>query len=126
MELKWNANPIPTQIGTFLWSADHAAFAHEGTFNTPSRRWTDAAIADFPPAPLLAQRFQQTQNIVTAFALMVADVDAAFKLSIQSPQWDWPRVTRRRNGTTVGSPRDIVDTGELLASQSYTLSEEFP
>ena len=32
-------------------------------------------------------------------------------------QWAWPRVTRRRSGEVVGSPRNIVDSGELLNSK---------
>lgn len=37
---------------------------------------------------------------------------------IAKPQFDWPRKTRRRNGQVVGSPRDIVDTGEFIDSQT--------
>ena len=33
---------------------------------------------------------------------------------IISPVWDWTGTTERENGETVGSPRDIVDQGELL------------
>lgn len=39
------------------------------------------------------------------------------KTEIRSPQFAWPRTTRRQNGSTVGSPRNIVDTGAFLASQ---------
>lgn len=35
---------------------------------------------------------------------------------IKSDQWEWAGITRRKNGETVGSPRNIVDTGELLDS----------
>jgi len=41
----------------------------------------------------------------------------AFKAEINAVQYPWPRETRRRNGQIVGSPRDIVDTGALRASQ---------
>lgn len=37
---------------------------------------------------------------------------------IAKPQFKWPGVTRRRNGQVVGSPRDIVDTGEFINSQT--------
>jgi hypothetical protein len=40
------------------------------------------------------------------------------KSQIQAVQYAWPRQTRRRNGTTVTTPRDIVDTGAFLASQA--------
>ena len=44
-------------------------------------------------------------------------MDRQLKEEIQTVQFDWPRQTRRRNGTVVGSPRDIVDLGGLLRSQ---------
>lgn len=44
-------------------------------------------------------------------------LDAQLKQEIQSVRFDWPRQTRRRNGSTVGSPRDIVDTGNFIRSQ---------
>jgi hypothetical protein len=39
------------------------------------------------------------------------------KEEIQTQQFAWPRSTKRRNGQTVSSPRDIVDLGGLLRSQ---------
>jgi hypothetical protein len=44
-------------------------------------------------------------------------MDQQLKEEIQAVQFSWPRQTKRRNGTTVGSPRDIVDTGNFLKSQ---------
>lgn len=44
-------------------------------------------------------------------------MDRQLKEEIKAAQFAWPRQTRRRNGTTVGSPRDIVDTGNFLRSQ---------
>lgn len=32
--------------------------------------------------------------------------------------WEWPNVTRRRNGQLVGSPRNVIDTGALRNSQT--------
>jgi hypothetical protein len=40
-----------------------------------------------------------------------------FKSEIESIKWDWPRETVRSNGQSVGSPRDIVDTGGIRDSQ---------
>lgn len=43
---------------------------------------------------------------------------------LSKPQFEYtddenkPVITRRKNGETVGSPRDIVDTGRLLNSQT--------
>jgi hypothetical protein len=44
-------------------------------------------------------------------------LDQQLKTEIQSPQFSWPRQTKRRNGATVSSPRDIVDLGGFLRSQ---------
>lgn len=40
-----------------------------------------------------------------------------FREEIEAVKWNWPRETKRKNGQTVGSPRDIVDTGALRNSQ---------
>lgn len=45
-------------------------------------------------------------------------MDQQLKAEIQAVQYDWPRDTRRRNGTLVpAGPRNIVDLGGLLRSQ---------
>lgn len=40
-----------------------------------------------------------------------------FKEELEREQFSWPRETRRRNGSIVGSPRNIVDLGGLRRSQ---------
>lgn len=40
-----------------------------------------------------------------------------FKEELEREQFSWPRETRRRNGTVVSSPRNIVDLGGLRRSQ---------
>jgi uncharacterized protein with gpF-like domain len=40
-----------------------------------------------------------------------------FKEEMKAVNYEWPRQTRRRNGQTVGSPRNIVDLGTLMNSQ---------
>lgn len=44
-------------------------------------------------------------------------MDRQLKEEIKAVQFPWPRETNRRNGSTVGSPRDIVDLGTFLRSQ---------
>ena len=48
-----------------------------------------------------------------------AALDQTLKAEIKAIKYVWPpgRVTRRRNGQTVTSPRDIVDLGGFLRSQ---------
>lgn len=64
----------------------------------------------------------QGKNIAARIPNLMADyrkiLDRQLKEDIQTPQFSWTgRETKRRNGTTVGSPRDIVDTGAFLRSQ---------
>jgi hypothetical protein len=51
-----------------------------------------------------------------AFDVAVEAQKDAFQDAIASDIWEWERKTVRRNGETVGSPRDSVDTGELYDS----------
>ena len=53
-------------------------------------------------------------QILTSYGTVL---DRQFKEEIKAPQFFWPNPTKRRNGTIVTSPRDIVDTGAFLASQ---------
>jgi hypothetical protein len=39
-------------------------------------------------------------------------------------KWRWFGETRRRNGETVGSPRDIYDLGTLHESKEYSFSKD--
>lgn len=53
---------------------------------------------------LLTQVYKATDAVV-------AEMDRRFTAAISADNWDWPRGQ---------SPRDIVDTGALRASQQYT------
>lgn len=62
--------------------------------------------------PQLANR---APRILTTYRTAI---DKQFKEEIAKPQFSWSgRLTQRRNGETVGSPRNIVDTGAFLRSQ---------
>lgn len=60
-----------------------------------------------------------TQKI---FEHKMKSLDLEFKATFNSEIFYWPRITARRNGQVVGSPRDIVDTGKLRDSQRVTIS----
>jgi hypothetical protein len=62
----------------------------------------------------LTQAFQETVEVYAEQC----------KAEIQDPKWEWPRQTKRSNGEVVGSPRDILDTGELLESQQDPIFSE--
>ena len=61
-----------------------------------------------------AQLAARVPQIIRAYGDVM---DRQLKEEIKTVQFDWPRKTRRRNGSTVYSPRDIVDTGNFLRSQ---------
>jgi hypothetical protein len=52
-----------------------------------------------------------------AFGEMVGEFAQEINFQIEDTKWNWPRETVRKNGGVVGSPRDIVDKGELKNSQ---------
>lgn len=52
-----------------------------------------------------------------AFAGMVDDFAAECQDTFDNPIWAWPATTRRRNGELAGTRRDLVDLGDLKASQ---------
>jgi phage gpG-like protein len=47
-----------------------------------------------------------------------SQVKEAMQANMNSVIWSWPRETNRKSGGIVGSPRDIIDTGNL-ASRNY-------
>lgn len=57
------------------------------------------------------------QLAIESFDEMVGEFAQEINFQVEDSKWNWPRETVRKNGTVVGSPRDIVDTGELKNSQ---------
>lgn len=60
--------------------------------------------------------------VARAFDQTVDALSESFDDAITDDRYPWPRETQRRNGETVSSPRDIVDTGELLESKVISRS----
>lgn len=58
----------------------------------------------------------------TAARIVFPELNSAFQDALGSKVWSWPRTTIRSNGQEAGSPRNIVDTGILKASNSFTIS----
>lgn len=57
------------------------------------------------------------QLAIESFDEMVGEFAQEINFQIEDTKWDWPRETVRKNGSVVGSPRDIVDKGDLKNSQ---------
>ena len=60
-----------------------------------------------------------------ALDTVAPEMDREFTVQIQSQIWGWPRRTKRKNGSTAGVIRDIVDLGDLLRSQTDSRIKEF-
>ena len=60
---------------------------------------------------------QYRNSIAKAFRATAQQANNEIKTLIKSPIWDWPRETIRAKGQVARSPRDIVDTRNLLKSQ---------
>lgn len=59
-----------------------------------------------------------------ASEIVMGELFAAFQQSFTAKAWDWPGETRRTAGTA-GSPRNIIDTGNLRQSGSYQMAGPF-
>lgn len=65
------------------------------------------------------------QAIDRAFSRLVEEFEGLQIDQLTDEKWQWYRQTLRRNGTLVGSPRDIIDTGTLRDSLAIeTMSEQ--
>ena len=71
----------------------------------------------------LASAFKRAAGI--ALYELVPKLDRQFTEEIQTVEWGWPGVTKRKNGETVYSPRDIVDLGDLMRSQRNQKIDNF-
>jgi hypothetical protein len=124
--LNWNPPKIAAQKAAYKWSAPHALIVHEGAVMAngtvlPARRWTDFAIAQNPVAQTMVNHHRSSDSIDLAFRATAETLNSEFRSAIETPIWNWPRTTKRSNGDVVGSPRDAVDTGELINAQSMRI-----
>lgn len=125
VKANWNKLNIPRkQTATFTWSTDYAASVHEGAtlksgVELPARPWVDETVQQFNATESYAESFQKSEDFAQAFTEMATQFGETAQEIIETEMWEWPRETVRRNGTVVGSPRDIVDTGKLR--DSYTM-----
>ncbi len=69
-------------------------------------------------AKALVQKHQR------AFAAANVDLEQAIIGEIASPIWNWPGTTVRQSGEVAGSPRNIIDSGDLL--DSYRVEKRGP
>lgn len=67
------------------------------------------------------EEFQKANgNMSEAWRNTIEIAGEAFQDEFTSPKWAWPGVTFSKSGAVVGSPRDIVNLGNLKRSQRVT------
>jgi phage gpG-like protein len=72
-------------------------------------------MARFIENPQFRQLLEQ--KLAKALEKTIAEFEVALRESIEASVYYWDRITVRTGGRVVSTPRDIKDTGSLLASQ---------
>ena len=70
--------------------------------------------------PDLAVLAEQTAQRATEIVL--GELSAAFDQSFTAEAWRWPRETKRSDGSTVRSPRNLIDIGNLRGTASWEMN----
>ena len=127
--LNWNPPKLPrNKTAVYTWAprnesgGGYAAAVHNGARlrnggEIPARPWTDYALEQTDLPEVYADNFKRTEDHGQAFRATAEDYNTENRKAIEARVWSWPNVTRRRNKTTVSTPRDIVDLGNLRNSQ---------
>lgn len=127
MQINWRNIDIKTRKAIYKWDVDYAAIVHEGgTTSTkqdyPARPWVNRTVEGRFD---IVNAFEQELNTASTYDAMFDNVAEqlgdAFKQSIEAEIYSWDNETKRKNGMIVGSPRDIVDIGDLRDSQTMEL-----
>jgi len=122
--LKWNApQRVNPSTAVYEWSVDYAAVVHNGATlrnggKIPARPWTVRARQEMDLVDEYVQAYRRTDDLGESLRQTAIAYDRKMAELINTKVWDWPNETRRRNGETAKSPRDIVDTKALAGSQT--------
>ncbi|GAA4015557.1 hypothetical protein GCM10022631_29590 [Deinococcus rubellus] len=69
------------------------------------------------PVTLTLNLLQLQTKAEVGFAAAVHGYADKANAAFEDESWQWAGTTRRKNGEVAGSPRNLVDTGELRDSQ---------
>ena len=124
--LRWNPPKLTTATAVYTWGVPYAAAQHEGATlrnggTIPPRPWTEYPLENgLKLDEDLADNYRRSQNLGTAFKATATTYNRAMQEAIAASVWNWPRRTVRRSGEVAGSPRNVVDEGDLLNSQKLS------
>jgi hypothetical protein len=133
MKAIWNKNiNISPKTATYTWSANYAPIVHEGGTrkdgsDLPARPWVWRTVGlngqerrydivqDFNDKIRTANSFDEL------FEDIATELNSEFRKTIEAEIFAWDATTKRKNSSTVTSPRDIVDLEILRDSQSKSI-----
>lgn len=81
--------------------------------------WDATANIDFELE--LTKNFKRLGAIAPSFSELSGFVFGLVRDQLKEQIYEWPRITVRQSGEIAGSPRNIVDTGELY--RGHTLEQ---
>lgn len=123
---KWHPPNIEDHTALLISEPDHSADVQygeardDGTMK-PATPFMTAAVANLDLEDAFANFYRLEGNVKDAFVDTVEALHEEIKGQITDEKWEWDRVTVRSSGEVVGTPRDRVDTGELLMGQTYVI-----
>ena len=125
----WNPPKIDSQSALWQWggaSAPYSPFVYHGGrtesgATIPGRAWDKSALSQIVLVKEFKANVRHLNALRESFVATAEAFDQELDDAFLDERWPWPRRTRRRNRTTVGSPRDIVDTGALLRSKNFQI-----
>ena len=126
VKLSWKPPDISSKTAVYNWGVDYASVVHNGAFGDGirifPRPWVYRTVSRNDVLSLFADHVVKTKDFNKAFTETVQDLEFLFTDAIESSDWQYPTITTRKNGETVGSPRDVVDLGNLRDSLTVTIS----
>lgn len=130
MSLNWIDPKIPNiRLAELISEPDYSYDVHYGRTredgsSMPARPFIDSAIGQVDLEKSIAEEYQVSNDIADAFDVTAILLHGKIVEQIESPKWEWDRVTHRQEGYAVFSPRDIVDTGTLRDGQCLHIDGE--
>ena len=133
MKAIWNKNiNISSKTATYTWSANYAPIVHEGGTrkdgsDLPARPWVwrTVGLNGQERRYDIVQDFNDKIRTANSFDELFEDIanklDSEFRKTIEAKIFAWDATTKRKNSSTVTSPRDIVDLEILRDSQSMSI-----
>jgi hypothetical protein len=121
----WNPPKLTANKAIYSWDVDYAEKVHEGEIGKngnvyPARPWTDDALGRMDIEQEFRQAWIAHEDLNDSFEELSQILFNEFHVSMASEIWNWPRDTERKSGERVGSPRTIIDLGNLYESQSVS------